>query len=60
MQVSGRISVKTAPSHPSSPFLLSVWEEIIGFPGGPVPSTTSQVQLMVDRCNGQRVAKGWS
>ncbi len=60
MQVSTRISVKTASSHPSSPLLLSVWEEIIGLQGGPAPSTTSQVRLPADRCNWLRAAKGWS
>lgn len=46
MQVSARIGVKPAPSHPSSPLLLSVWEEIIGFQGGPAPSTTRRVRLV--------------
>lgn len=60
MQVSTRIGVSTAPSHPSSPLLLSVWEEIIGFQGGPAPSPTSQVRLAADRCSWSRAAKGWS
>lgn len=60
MQVSTRIGVKPAPSHPSSPLLLSVWEEIIGFQGGLAPSTTSQVQLTADRCSWSRALKGWS
>ncbi len=29
-------------------------------PGGPAPSTTSQVQLTADRCSWSRALKGWS
>ncbi|GHB32547.1 hypothetical protein GCM10010346_64810 [Streptomyces chryseus] len=56
--VSARIGAKNAASQPSSPLLLSVWEEIIGFRGARTPSTTGQVRRAADGWS--RVTKEWS
>ncbi len=58
MQVSTRISVETAPSHPSSPLLSSVWEEIIGFQGARRPPRPGRSGLRPTGAAGREWRRG--